>query len=55
MIYIYSYKIAKKLLKNGFNIKDILPNLRIKNRTVFVFERTPAIELFLEKEGIKIT
>ena len=51
-VYIYSYPITKELLKNGFIIRDILPNQRYKNRTVFLFKRTQAIEMFLKDIGI---
>lgn len=55
LITIFSYKITKDLLKNGFEIKDIGANTQNPMRTVFAFEDTPEIrEFLLKRYGIKL-
>lgn len=54
---ITSPKLARKLLKKGFRIIDIKPDKRNKEATIFVFEKTPELDYFLEGyySGRKIT
>ena len=49
---ITSNQLAKELLSVGFKIIDIAPHKTDKKRTIFVFEDTQELQLYLEvKEG----
>lgn len=49
---IISYSLAKDLLSKGFRIIDIDKNNKDSKRSVFIFELTKELELYLEvKEG----
>lgn len=43
---IFSPKLARELLKEGYTIKDIKPLRELPGRTIFLFEATP---LFLKR------
>ena len=43
---IFSPKLARALLKEGYTIKDIKPSRESPDRTIFLFEATP---LFLKR------
>lgn len=42
-VLVFNPKIARGLIKKGFNIVDIKPFKEDANRTIFVFERTEEI------------
>jgi alpha-galactosidase len=53
-ILIFSYKVARDLIQNGFVVKDIRPNHKVQGATVIVFEKSKAISNYLKGEwGIK--
>lgn len=53
-VLIFSYKIARDLIQNGFVVRDIRPNHKVKGATVVVFEKNAGIESYLkEKWNIK--
>ncbi len=49
-VLIFSYKIARDLIKNGFIVRDIRPNHKIKNGTVVVFEKNEGIDRYLKEK-----
>ena len=49
-ILIFSYKIARDLIQNGFIVRDIRPNHKIKNGTVVVFEKNAGINSYLKEK-----
>lgn len=49
-IIIFSYKVAKDLIRKGFVVKDIRPNHKIKNGTVVVFENNEGIKRYLKEK-----
>ncbi|MDI9475563.1 MAG: DUF5659 domain-containing protein [Bacillota bacterium] len=53
--FIFSAKIARNLVQNGFNVIDITENMKYKGKSVFVFENTEAIREHLkDRFGIEI-
>ena len=53
--FIFSAKIARNLVQNGFNVIDITENMKYKGKSVFVFENTKAIREHLkDRFGIEI-
>lgn len=49
-ILIFSYKIARDLIQNGFVVRDIRPNHKVENGTVVVFEKNEGIRLYLKEK-----
>ncbi len=49
-ILIFSYKIAKDLIKKGFVVKDIRPNYKVENGTIVVFENNEGIKSYLKEK-----
>lgn len=49
-ILIFSYKIAKDLIKKGFVVRDIRPNHKVKNGTIVVFEKNEGISSYLKEK-----
>lgn len=49
-ILIYSYKISRDLIQNGFVVRDIRPNKKVKNGTVVVFENNEGIKRYLQEK-----
>lgn len=53
-ILIFSYKVARDLIKKGFIVRDIRPNKKVHNATIVVFEDNKGIQMYLkEKWGIE--
>ncbi len=48
-ISIFSYRIARDLIQNGFVVKDILPNTKVKGATVFIFEKGTSMNKYLKE------
>ena len=54
-VFIFSTRIARDLIKNGFIIIDIAENQKDKKRTVFVFANTKKIRDYLiQKWNVEI-
>ena len=49
-ILIFSYKIAKDLIRKGFVVKDIRPNYKVENGTIVVFENNEGIKSYLKEK-----
>lgn len=49
-ILIFSYKIARDLIQNGFVVRDIRPNHKVENGTVVVFKKNEGIRLYLKEK-----
>ncbi|MGJ0846602.1 hypothetical protein ACR77J_07930 [Tissierella praeacuta] len=49
-ILIFSYKIARDLIQNGFVVRDIRPNHKVHNGTVVVFEKNEGIKMYLKEK-----
>lgn len=49
-ILIFSYKVSRDLIKNGFVVRDIRPNHKVKNGTIVVFEKNEGIRMYLEEK-----
>lgn len=49
-ILIFSYKIARDLIQNGFVVRDIRPNHKVKNGTVVVFEKNEGVDMYLKEK-----
>ena len=49
-ILIFSYKIAKDLIKKGFVVRDIRPNHKVRNGTIVVFEKNEGISSYLKEK-----
>ena len=49
-ILIFSYKVARDLIQNGFVVRDIRPNRKVKNGTIVVFEKNEGISRYLEEK-----
>ena len=47
---IFSYKVARDLIKNGFVVRDIRPNHKVKNATVVVFEKNAGLDFYLKEK-----
>lgn len=47
---IFSYKVARDLIKNGFVVRDIRPNHKVKNATVVVFEKNAGLDIYLKEK-----
>lgn len=54
VVIIFSARIAKKLINNGFTVLNIEPLKGDEKRTAFIFKRTPALEKFLKDLGIEL-
>lgn len=48
-VFIFSIKVAKNLVKNGFRIIDITENQKDKDKIVFVFQNTEEIREYLNE------
>jgi predicted CoA-binding protein len=46
---IYSTKLARRLIKEGYRIIDVKPNKNNLDRTVFIFEYTPGLIAVLDQ------
>ena len=46
---VFSFQLAKSLLSNGWEIKDIATNYQIDNNIVFYFEDCPQIREYIRK------
>lgn len=54
-VFIFSIKVARDLIKNGFNIIDVVENQKDKKRAVFVFTNTKEIRNYVkDKWNIEI-
>lgn len=54
-VFIFSTKVARDLIKNRYNIIDVVENQKDKKRTVFVFQNTKKIRDYLkDKWNIEI-
>lgn len=49
-IIIFSYRVARDLIHNGFIVKDIRPNNKVKDATVVVFDKNIAIDKYLREK-----
>ena len=47
-ITVFNAGLAKKLIKMGFVVKDIEPNKKDKNKTVFFFQNIPEVKKIIE-------
>ena len=49
-ILIFSYRIARDLIQNGFIVRDIRPNHKNREATVIVFEKNAGIDSYLKEK-----